>query len=53
MDKWNKMLSHVKYILLIQKKKHCPQWAIKPLMPELNPSMQCCLTRFFSGDFAA
>jgi hypothetical protein len=23
------------------------------LMPELNPSAQCCLTRFFTGDFAS
>jgi hypothetical protein len=26
---------------------------INPLMPELNPSAQCCLTRFFTGDFAS
>jgi hypothetical protein len=26
---------------------------INPLMPELNPSMQCCLTRFFTGNFAS
>jgi hypothetical protein len=25
----------------------------KPLTPELNPSAQCCLTRFFTGDFAS
>jgi hypothetical protein len=25
---------------------------INPLMPELNPSVQCCLMRFFTGDFA-
>jgi hypothetical protein len=24
-----------------------------PLMPELNTSMQRCLTRFFTGDFAS
>jgi hypothetical protein len=24
-----------------------------PLMPELNPSAQRCLTRFFTGDFAS
>jgi hypothetical protein len=24
---------------------------IKPLMPELNPSAQCYLARFFTGDF--
>jgi hypothetical protein len=27
--------------------------AINPLMPELNPSALCCLTRFFTGDFAS
>jgi hypothetical protein len=26
---------------------------INPLTPELNPSMQRCLTRFFTGDFAS
>jgi hypothetical protein len=25
---------------------------INPLMPELNPSMQCCSVRLFTGDFA-
>jgi hypothetical protein len=25
----------------------------KPLMPQLNPSAQGCLTRFFTGDFAS
>jgi hypothetical protein len=25
----------------------------KPLMPELNPSAQRCLTRFYTGDFAS
>jgi hypothetical protein len=25
----------------------------KPLTPELNPSAQRCLTRFFIGDFAS
>jgi hypothetical protein len=29
------------------------QWLINPLTPELNPSMQSCLTRFFNGDFAS
>jgi hypothetical protein len=24
-----------------------------PLMPEINPSTQRCLTRFFTGDFAS
>jgi hypothetical protein len=24
-----------------------------PLMPELNPSAQRCMTRFFTGDFAS
>jgi hypothetical protein len=24
---------------------------INPLTPKLNPSAQCCLTRFFTGDF--
>jgi hypothetical protein len=27
--------------------------AINPLTPELNPSAQRCLTRFFTGDFAS
>jgi hypothetical protein len=26
---------------------------LNPLTPELNPSMQHCLTRFFIGDFAS
>jgi hypothetical protein len=26
---------------------------LKPLTPELNPSAQRCLTRFFTGDFAS
>jgi hypothetical protein len=26
---------------------------INPLTPELNPSAQCCMTRFFTGDFAS
>jgi hypothetical protein len=26
---------------------------INPLTPELNPSAQRCLTRFFTGDFAS
>jgi hypothetical protein len=26
---------------------------INPLTPELNPSAQHCLTRFFTGDFAS
>jgi hypothetical protein len=26
---------------------------IKTLTPELNPSAQSCLTRFFTGDFAS
>jgi hypothetical protein len=25
---------------------------LNPLTPELNPSAQRCLTRFFTGDFA-
>jgi hypothetical protein len=25
---------------------------LNPLTPELNPSAQCCVTRFFTGDFA-
>jgi hypothetical protein len=31
---------------------HVMGW-INPLTPELNPSAQRCLTRFFTGDFAA
>jgi hypothetical protein len=27
--------------------------SISPLTPELNPSAQLCLTRFFTGDFAS
>jgi hypothetical protein len=26
---------------------------INPLTPELNPSAQRCLTRYFTGDFAS
>jgi hypothetical protein len=26
---------------------------INPLTPELNPTTQRCLTRFFTGDFAS
>jgi hypothetical protein len=28
-------------------------YTINPLTPELNPSVQRCLTRFFTGDFAS
>jgi hypothetical protein len=31
----------------------CRQLCINPLTPELNPSAQRCLTRFFAGDFAS
>jgi hypothetical protein len=31
----------------------CREKNIKPLTPELNPSAQRCLTRFFIGDFAS
>jgi hypothetical protein len=27
--------------------------SFNPLTPELNPSAQRCLTRFFTGDFAS
>jgi hypothetical protein len=33
-----------------ERKEECD---INPLMSELNPSAQLCLTRFFTGDFAA
>jgi hypothetical protein len=26
---------------------------VNPLMPELNPSVQLCLMRFFTGDFVS
>jgi hypothetical protein len=26
---------------------------VNPLMPELNPSAQHCLLRFFTGDFSS
>jgi hypothetical protein len=29
------------------------KYFIIPLTPELNPSAQRCLTRFFTGDFAS
>jgi hypothetical protein len=29
------------------------QSGVNPLTPELNPSVQRCLTRFFAGDFAS
>jgi hypothetical protein len=28
-----------------------PEVILNPLMPELNPSVQCCLPRFYTGDF--
>jgi hypothetical protein len=28
-------------------------YCFKPLTPELNPSAQRCLTRFFTGDFGS
>jgi hypothetical protein len=31
----------------------CVTEIVNPLTPELNPSAQRCLTRFFTGDFAA
>jgi hypothetical protein len=30
-----------------------PMETFNPLTPELNPSAQRCLTRFFTGDFAS
>jgi hypothetical protein len=30
-----------------------PANSVNPLTPELNPSAQRCLTRFFTGDFAS
>jgi hypothetical protein len=30
-----------------------PQLVFNPLTPELNPSAQRCLTRFFTGDFSS
>jgi hypothetical protein len=33
--------------------KFFPVHAYNPLMPELNPSAQRCLTIFFTGDFAS
>jgi hypothetical protein len=29
------------------------RYELNPLTPELNPSTQRCLTRFFTGDFAS
>jgi hypothetical protein len=34
-------------------KTSCGMQAVNPLTPELNPSAQRCLTRFFTGDFAS
>jgi hypothetical protein len=31
--------------------ENCRQTSFNPLTPELNPSAQRCLTRFFTGDF--
>jgi hypothetical protein len=31
----------------------CERVCYNPLTPELNPSVQCCLMRFFTGDFAS
>jgi hypothetical protein len=33
--------------------KLCKVAPINPLTPELNPSAQRCLTRFFTGDFSS
>jgi hypothetical protein len=30
-----------------------PMRLVNPLTPELNPSAQRCLPRFFTGDFAS
>jgi hypothetical protein len=64
----NKMFNNFQRILLRKIKNSFPtiyignrpkdsRWImegiINPLMPELNPSTQRCLTRFFTGDFAS
>jgi hypothetical protein len=46
----NKCYSHcVEYDISWYFPENCV--TINPLMLELNPSAQCCLTRFFTGDF--
>jgi hypothetical protein len=37
----------------LQRNVLCVTETINPLTPELNPSAQRCLTRFFTGDFAS
>jgi hypothetical protein len=39
-----------KRFLLFERKKY---FDINPLTPELNPSVQRCLTRFFTEDFSS
>jgi hypothetical protein len=38
---------------LCEKRTCEPKFQINPLTPELNPSAQRRLTRFFTGDFAS
>jgi hypothetical protein len=40
-------------ILVMREKVVRSAHGINPLTPELNPSAQRCLTRFFTGDFAS
>jgi hypothetical protein len=44
------------YVTAILKVKYCLNSVyikFNPLTLQLNPSAQCCLTRFFTGDFAS
>jgi hypothetical protein len=37
----------------VVRNKKCIHGLFNPLTPELNPSAQRCLTRYFTGDFAS
>jgi len=49
----NKLTSPHNYVLYERSLLHrvTNKIPINPLTPELNPSKQCCLLRFFTGDF--
>jgi hypothetical protein len=40
-------------VLAVSYSAAATSYCVNPLTPELNPSAQRCLTRFFSGDFAS
>jgi hypothetical protein len=49
-------IMHIAKLILLPAElysKSFSEYSINPLMPELNPTAQRCLTRVFTGDFAS